>query len=469
MASASVPSGASTGAAEALELRDRDAQRYGGLGCRKAVAYIAGEIHQALAGRNFADQAELDRALIELDGTPNKFRLGANAILAVSVAFARACAQERGVPLYQHLAGILELEPGTLPRLTINLLSGGVHAGRQVALQDVLIVPARPTTIDESLAMAYDVYQAAAALVLKRYGMRRLTADEGGLAPPCDSTEELIETAMVAIKAAGYRPGADVALAIDVAASQFYSKGQYYLDGALLDASGMTARLARWGTELHDRFMLPHFIAQDFADVIAEQDAAGYPLRAEWFAPHIEFRFPKYGDFAARGVEVELRQALEPWHVMGEEGLVGATTRYVDSSLERVQVKATGLAPDRYALACNGRRIPLTPTQTQGEFVGAVRYRAWQPPSALHPTIGVHPPHTVDQFDTWMSRSLGGCEYHVMHPGGRNYTTFPVNAFESESRRLARFFRTGHTGGEYSLLPSQPSPDMPFTLDLRRT
>ena len=229
------------------------------------------------------------------------------------------------------------------------------------------------------------------------------------------------------------------------------------------------ARLARWGTELHDRFMLPHFIAQDFADVIAEQDAAGYPLRAEWFAPHIEFRFPKYGDFAARGVEVELRQALEPWHVMGEEGLVGATTRYVDSSLERVQVKATGLAPDRYALACNGRRIPLTPTQTQGEFVGAVRYRAWQPPSALHPTIGVHTPLTFDLFDTWMSRSLGGCEYHVMHPGGRNYTTFPVNAFESESRRLARFFRTGHTGGEYSLLPSQPSPDMPFTLDLRRT
>ncbi|HUE24270.1 MAG TPA: phosphopyruvate hydratase [Bryobacteraceae bacterium] len=246
LASASVPSGASTGAAEALELRDRDAQRYGGLGCRKAVAYIAGEIHQALAGRNFADQAELDRALIELDGTPNKFRLGANAILAVSVAFARACAQERGVPLYQHLAGILELEPGTLPRLTINLLSGGVHAGRQVALQDVLIVPARPTTIDESLAMAYDVYQAAAALVLKRYGMRRLTADEGGLAPPCDSTEELIETAMVAIKAAGYRPGADVMLALDVAASHFYTQRQYHLDGAALDSAGMIARLVRW-------------------------------------------------------------------------------------------------------------------------------------------------------------------------------------------------------------------------------
>jgi uncharacterized protein (DUF2126 family) len=229
------------------------------------------------------------------------------------------------------------------------------------------------------------------------------------------------------------------------------------------------ARLARWGTELHDRFMLPHFIAQDFADVIAEQDAAGYPLLSEWFAPHMEFRFPKYGDFAARGVEVELRQALEPWHVMGEEGAVGATTRYVDSSLERVQVKATGLAPDRYVLACNRRPIPLRPTQTSGEFVGGVRYRAWQPASALHPTIGVHSPLTFDLFDTWMSRSLGGCEYHVMHPGGRNYTTFPVNAFESESRRLARFFRTGHTPGEYSLLPAPGSPDFPFTLDLRRT
>jgi enolase len=246
LASASVPSGASTGAAEALELRDRDPQRYGGLGCRKAVAHVADEIHRTLAGANFADQAELDRALIELDGTPNKSRLGANAILAVSVAFARACAEELGMPLYQHLAGMLGRTPDVLPRLTINLFSGGMHAGRQVAIQDVLIVPARPTTIDESLAMAYDVYQAAAALILKRYGMRLLTADEGGLAPPCESTEELIETAMVAIKTAGYRPGSDVMLAIDVAASHFYANRQYHLDGAALDSAGMIARLVRW-------------------------------------------------------------------------------------------------------------------------------------------------------------------------------------------------------------------------------
>jgi uncharacterized protein (DUF2126 family) len=229
------------------------------------------------------------------------------------------------------------------------------------------------------------------------------------------------------------------------------------------------ARLVRWGTELHDRFMLPHFIAQDLADVIAEQNAAGHALRAEWFAPHVEFRFPKYGDFAARGVELELRQALEPWHVMGEEGAPGATTRYVDSSLERVQIKVTGLTTDRYVLACNRRPIPLRATGTAGEFVAGVRYRAWQPASALHPTIGVHSPLTFDLFDTWMSRSLGGCQYHVMHPGGRNYTAFPVNALESESRRLARFTRTGHTPGEYSLLPAPLNPDFPCTLDLRRT
>ena len=227
-------------------------------------------------------------------------------------------------------------------------------------------------------------------------------------------------------------------------------------------------RLARWGTELHDRFLLPHFIEQDFADVLTEQNAAGYPLREEWFAPHFEFRFPKHGDFSSRGVEVEVRQALEPWHVMGEEGGAGGTVRYVDSSVERLQVKATGLAPDRYVLTCNGRPIPLRPTDRVGEFVGGVRYRAWQPTSALHPTIGVHAPLTIDLVDTWMERSLGGCQYHVMHPGGRSYATFPVNAFESESRRLARFFRMGHTPGRLAPPHETPSLEFPFTLDLRR-
>jgi len=228
-------------------------------------------------------------------------------------------------------------------------------------------------------------------------------------------------------------------------------------------------RLVRWGTELHDRFMLPYFVELDFADVLAEQKAAGYPLQAGWFAPHFEFRFPKYGDFATRGVEIELRQALEPWHVMGEEGGAAGTVRHVDSSVERLQVKVTGLAPDRFAVACNGWRVPLRPTGNAGEFVAGVRYRAWRAPSSLHPTIPVHAPLTFDLVDTWMERSLGGCQYHVMHPGGRNYATFPVNAFESESRRLARFFRMGHTSGRVSAPPQDASPEFPFTLDLRRT
>jgi uncharacterized protein (DUF2126 family) len=235
-------------------------------------------------------------------------------------------------------------------------------------------------------------------------------------------------------------------------------------------------RLARWGTELHDRFMLPYFIEQDFNDVLREQQIAGYALDPKWFAPHFEFRFPKYGDFATLGVEMELRQALEPWHVLGEENQVGGTARYVDSSVERLQVKVTGLAPDRYAISCNGRRVPLRPTGNTGEFVAGVRYRAWQPPSALHPRIGIHSPLTFDLADLWMRRSLGGCQYHVSHPGGLSYAKFPVNSFEAESRRLSRFFRIGHTPASVSKFAGaafaaeeRPNPDFPFTLDLRRS
>ena len=227
-------------------------------------------------------------------------------------------------------------------------------------------------------------------------------------------------------------------------------------------------RLARWGTELHDRFMLPYFVQQDFNDVMAEMHAAGFPLKESWFAPHFEFRFPKVGDFATRGVDIELRHALEPWHVMGEEGAAGGAVRYVDSSVERMQVKVSGLAPDRFAITCNGRRLPLRPTGTVGESVAGVRYRAWQPSAALHPTIGSHNPLTFDLVDTWMQRSLGGCQYHVAHPGGRSYDTFPVNAFEAESRRLARFFRIGHTPGVMAVSPEDSTnADFPFTLDLR--
>jgi uncharacterized protein (DUF2126 family) len=227
-------------------------------------------------------------------------------------------------------------------------------------------------------------------------------------------------------------------------------------------------RLARWGTELHDRFMLPYFIERDLADVLSEQNAAGFPLKSEWFAPHFEFRFPKYGDFPAFGADVELRQALEPWHVMGEQGAAGGAVRYVDSSVERLQVKVSGLAPDRYTITCNGRQIPLRPTGAVGEFVAGVRYKAWSPPSALHPLIPSHSPLTFDLVDTWMSRSMGGCQYHVAHPGGRSYDTFPVNAFESESRRLARFVRMGHTPNAVTPAPEPVNLEYPFTLDLRK-
>ena len=227
-------------------------------------------------------------------------------------------------------------------------------------------------------------------------------------------------------------------------------------------------RLTRWGTELHDRFLLPHFVWLDFEDVITELNQSGYPFDAGWFAPHLEFRFPKYGDCAVRGIDLELRAALEPWHVLGEEGAPGGTARYVDSSLERLQVKATGLPPDRYAITCNGAPLPLRPTGTVGEFVAGVRYRAWQPPSALHPTIGVHTPLTFDIVDRWMKRSLGGCQYHVMHPGGRHYEVFPINAFEAESRRLERFFRIGHSPGTMDVGEARIDPEFPFTLDLRK-
>ena len=217
----------------------------------------------------------------------------------------------------------------------------------------------------------------------------------------------------------------------------------------------------------HDRFMLPYFVERDFSEVIAETRAAGYAIETAWFAPHFEFRFPKIGDYATQGTALELRHALEPWHVMGEEGAAGGAVRYVDSSVERLQVHISGLAPDRYAATCNGRNIPLRPTGTVGEFVAGVRYKAWHPPSALHPTIHAHPPLNFDLVDTWSQRSIGGCQYHVAHPGGRSYETFPINAFEAESRRLARFFRFGHTQGKVDAAAVEANPDYPFTLDLR--
>jgi uncharacterized protein (DUF2126 family) len=225
--------------------------------------------------------------------------------------------------------------------------------------------------------------------------------------------------------------------------------------------------LVRWGTDLHDRWMLPHFCETDFKDVIHDLRDAGYPFEFDWFAPHFEFRFPRLGAFAQRDVDVELRTALEPWHVLGEEGAAGGTVRYVDSSLERLQIKARGLVGDRFALTVNGRRVRLHPTGTNVEGVAGVRYRAWRPPNCLQPTIGVQAPLTIDLYDAWNARSLGGCTYHVTHPGGRSHDTFPINAYEAESRRLARFFTHGHKQGRFVPPALETGPDFPFTLDLR--
>ena len=233
------------------------------------------------------------------------------------------------------------------------------------------------------------------------------------------------------------------------------------------------APATRWGTELHDRFLLPTFVQMDFDDVMAEMQSAGYAFDPAWFAPHFEFRFPLVGEVHVRGVELTLRNALEPWHVMGEESTSGGTARYVDSSLERIEVRVTGFNDSRHAITCNGEPLPLQATGTVGEYVAGVRYKAWNPPSSLHPSIGVHAPLVFDIVDTWMKRSLGGCQYHVAHPGGRNHETFPVNAYEAESRRLGRFFRMGHTPGNVHVpaaniqLPG--SREFPFTRDMRHS
>lgn len=227
--------------------------------------------------------------------------------------------------------------------------------------------------------------------------------------------------------------------------------------------------LVRWGTELHDRFLLPHFVWQDLEDVIEDMTGAGYLMQSDWFAPHFEFRFPPIGEVKQRGIHLEIRTALEPWHVLGEEGAPGGAVRYVDSSLERVQIKTRGLVGDRFAVTCNGRTVPLHPTGAVGEYVAGIRYRAWQPPNCLQPTIGIHSPLVFDLIDRWNKRSLGGCTYHVVHPGGRSYDTFPVNAYEAESRRLNRFFTHGHTQGAFDPAPIDRLREFPFTLDLRQS
>jgi len=276
----SVPSGASTGEHEAHELRDGDKKRYSGFGVRKAVENVNQDLADLLCGRDW-NQQNLDAAMNQLDGTPNKSRLGANAILSVSLAFARACATEKEIPLYQHFADLAAIKMQHLPRLTINLFSGGKHAGGQVPIQDLLMVPASATTIDESLSMSYAVYQSAAKLIFEKYGMRSLTADEGGLAPAFDNIEQMFEDAIQAIENAGLRCPQDVALAVDVASSHFYRDQKYFYNAQGGSAAQMMEHVENW---------VKQFGVVSVEDGLAENDWENWPqlrTRLESTSPEV--------------------------------------------------------------------------------------------------------------------------------------------------------------------------------------
>ena len=227
-------------------------------------------------------------------------------------------------------------------------------------------------------------------------------------------------------------------------------------------------KLIRWGTSLHDRFMLPHYLREDMRDVLEHFSQGEYEFKPEWFEPFFAFRFPSCGTAQMGGITLELHMALEPWPVLGEEMNAGSVSRSVDSSVERLQVTVRGALDARHVITCNGRRLPLHATSEREVMVAGVRYKAWAYPSSLHPSIPVQAPLVFDVLDRQLERSLGGCTYHTVHPGGRNYEFIPVNENEAEGRRLSRFEAMGHRPGKCSIPAPEHNPDFPTTLDLRR-
>jgi uncharacterized protein (DUF2126 family) len=228
------------------------------------------------------------------------------------------------------------------------------------------------------------------------------------------------------------------------------------------------APLVRWGTRLHDRFLLPAFVAADLADVVEDLNTHGIAFELDWLEPFLEFRFPRLASERVHGLTLELRGAIEPWHVLGEEATGTGTARYVDSSIERLEVSVTGAVAERHRLTCNGFPVALHSVYGSDALVAGVRFRAWAPPSALHPTIGIHSPLVFELIDGWSGAPLGGLTYHVAHPGGRAYDTPPVNASEAEARRAARVTVGGHVDPPPNA-STQPliSSEYPVTLDLR--
>ena len=274
---AAVPSGASTGAYEALELRDGDTSAFGGKGVMKAVANVEDELAGVLVGQDAAAQAVIDRTMIEFDGTPNKARLGANAILGCSLAVAQAAANDAGLPLYRYLGGA---RANRLPVPLMNILNGGVHADNSVDLQEFMVAPVGARTLADAVRMGAEVY-AALKVVLRGRGAATGVGDEGGFAPDLDSNRDAIEVIMEAITAAGYTPGTDIALALDPATTELYRDGAYHLEGEgrTLDAAGMV----EYWVDLVDRYPIV-----SIEDGMAEEDWDGWVMLTERLGERVQ-------------------------------------------------------------------------------------------------------------------------------------------------------------------------------------